>query len=453
MRNQLSQEQLIELDSQVYAPFGRIPYFPLVIDKAQGSLITDKNGRTLIDLFASASSLNVGHAHPKVVEALTKQANTLMSYSTPYVHHEPGILLAQKLTTLAPDFMLNGNKQRVVFGNSGSDSVDGMIKIARAATGRQDIIAFQGAYHGSTYGSISVSAVNPNMRSKMGPFVSGVHHIPYPDVYHNPAYAGLTDEEVCELALQPLHELFAYVPPTEIAAILIEPIAGDLGIIPPPAQFIRELRAICTAHGIVLAADEVNQGMGRTGTWWSMEQHGVAPDLFCTAKSLGSGMPISAVIGRADLMEVLDPPAHTFTTAGNPTCAAAALATLEIIEEEHLLEASTTKGAWVKRTFEQMREKHSSMGAIHGVGLNMGVDIINPETKEPDTLAALKICYTCFEEGVFLFTIHGNTLRIQPPLNIADAQLETALQIIEGAIEKVENNQVPNSILPDNMGW
>ena len=335
-------QEYVERDRACMGPTARIPYYDLVVDHARGALLYDVEGNEYIDLLAAATSANVGHSHPAVVEAICGQAQKVIQCSPAYFYHAPEVELVEKLAAIAP----GDTPKKVVFGTSGSDANDAIIKFARAYTGRPYVVSFLGAYHGSTYGSMTLSALSLGMRRKMGPMLPGIYHIPYPDV-QSAGVGHLSEPEQAEHFMRPLREMCGtYLPADEIACVVMEPIAGDAGIIVPPQAYVDALTAFCRENGILFAVDEINQGMGRTGKWWGIEQFGVEPDLMSVGKSLASGLPLSAIVGKADIMDSLSFPAHIFTTSGNPVCCAAALATIDVIEREGLLRAGRLrKGA------------------------------------------------------------------------------------------------------------
>lgn len=431
------------------APTARIPYYDLVIDHGSGARLVDVDGREYIDLLASASATNIGHCHPNVVRAIEEQAHKLIHYTPAYMYHTPEVDLVEKLAEIAP----GNTPKKIVFGNSGSDANDAIIKFSRAYTGRPYVISCIGAYHGSTYGSMTLSAISLNMRRKMEPLLPGIYHIPYPDAIHA-GVSHLSEEEQAAYFMRPLYEMVEnYLPADEIACILIEPIAGDLGLIVPPKAYMQALHDFCTEHGILFAVDEVNQGMGRSGIWWSIEHFDIEPDLMSVGKSIASGMPLSAVVGKAHIMDALDFPAHLFTTSGNPICCAASLATIKTIEEEHLVERSRDLGAYAKKRFEKMSERYSIVGPVHGKGLNLGIDIVDPTTGKKDPLRALKVVYTAFDEGVVMIAIAGSILRFQPPLVITNEELDRALEVLDRSIARVCAGEVPDDIVPEGKGW
>lgn len=426
--------ELIQEEAKYFAPAGRIPYYPLVIDHAHGSVMTDVDGKEYIDLLTSASALNVGHTPEKVVRAITEQVGKMIHYTPAYMYHEPLVKLAKRICELSPgDF-----PKKAIFGLTGSDSNDALIKFARGFTGRPNIVTFVNAYHGSTFGSISMSAISQNMRRKIGPLLPGFYHIPFPDKYRG--MYGATEPNTVEEYLAPFKEMMnTYLPPDEIACVVIETLQGDGGLLEPVDGYFTALADLCREHGILFAVDDVQQGLGRTGTWCSLEHYGVVPDLVVYGKSLAGGLPLSALVGRAEIMDSLDRPAHLFTTGANPVCCAAALATLDMLEEENLLAESTRKGALAKERMETWKERFDCVGDVRGLGLSLGVDIVSDRVqKTKDPKAALTICNRCFEKGVVMIAFAGSVLRFQPPLVITDEELNKALDIIEETLSELQ---------------
>lgn len=442
-------KELVERDGRVIGKGARVPYYPLVVKRGRGAIIEDADGNEYIDMLASAGASNTGHCHPKVVEAIIDQSQEIIHYTPAYMYNEPMIDLAEKLVEITPGKF----RKKVMFGLSGSDSNDGMMKIARAYTGRNKIISFAGAYHGSTYGSISLSALSLNMRRKIGPLVPDIYHINYPDCYR--CRCGKKSEECSLECLDELNEKFrTYLPPEEVAAIIMEPIAGDGGIIIPPVQYTQKLHEICKENGILFAVDEVQQGFGRAGKWFAIENFGVEPDIMVLGKAIASGMPLSAVVAREEIIESVGPPAHLFTTIGNPICCKAALATIEVIEEEKLVEASKEKGEYLKNKFLELKEEYPIIGDVRGLGLNLGIDLVkDQQTKERYQEACAKICYRCYEKGLVLTFFANNVLRIQPPLVISYEQIDKAMKIIEEAIIEFNSGSIPDKILEITKGW
>jgi 4-aminobutyrate aminotransferase len=439
----------VERDSKVIATGSRMPYYPLVTKKGYGSIIEDSDGNEYIDFLASAGATNTGHCHPKVVKAITDQAQELIHYTPVYMYNEPMIELAEQLIKITPGKF----KKKVMFGLSGSDSNDCMIKLARAYTGRTKIISFEGAYHGCTFGSISISALSLNMRRKIGPLVPDIFHISYPDCYRCKCGKKVAS---CNLeCLDELKEKFSsYIPPEEVAAIIMEPIAGDGGILVPPEKYTQKLYEICKENGILFAVDEVQQGFGRSGKWFSIENFGVEPDIMVLGKSIASGMPMSAVVAREEIIESVGAPAHVFTTIGNPICCRAALATIEVIKEEDLVNASKEKGEYLKAKFMKLKKKYSFIGDVRGVGLNLGIDLVkDPKTKERYKEACAKICYRAWEKGVLMTFFANNVLRIQPPLVITKEEIDRAMVIIDEAMQDFVDGKIPDEVLEVAKGW
>ena len=440
--------EMVKKSDKVYAGAGQIRYFDICLESAKGAILKDLDGNEYIDLLATASAMNVGHSHPKVVAAMEKQMKTLLHYTPAYFYNPKVEQLAQRLIDLTPgDF-----EKKVLFGNSGSDANDGMMKFARAYTGRKTIVSFVGAYHGSTYGSMTLSAVSLNMRRKMTPLVSGVEYIPFPNTYdrkENESEKEFVDRYwgYFENALN------TYLPVDEIAGIIIEAIQGDGGFLKMPQEYMDRLYKFTRDHNIVFAVDEINQGLGRTGKMWSIEHFGIAPDILTTAKSLASGMPLSAIVGRKEIMDSLEAPGHLFTTSGNPVCCAAALASFDIIEEENLVEKSRKDGEYVRERFEKMQEKYPVIGDVRIYGLNGGVELVKDrKTKEPDSESASKLITYLMQNGVLMITVKGNVLRFQPPLVITRDQLDKALDTIEKGFSELEKG---NLELADDkkIGW
>ena len=441
-------QDLIKEDEQYFAKSGRIKYYPLAIDHGYGATLVDVDGKEYIDLLASASSQNVGHAPKKVTEAIKKQVDKFVHYTPAYMYHEPLIRLSKKLCDISP----GDYEKRVTYGLSGSDANDGIIKFARAYTGRPYIISFTNAYHGSTFGSLSMSAISLNMRKKYGPLLNGFYHIPFPDNYRGPfeqPNANTVDEY-----LAPLKEMFdKYVPADEVACIVLETIQGDGGLLEPVPGYFEALEGICREHGILIAVDDIQQGLGRTGKWSSVEHFNFTPDLITFGKSLAGGLPMSAIVGRKEIMETLEAPAHLFTTGANPVSCEAALATLEMIEEEQLLEASLEKGKYVRQTMDRWVTDYECIGDVRGKGLSIGIDVVSdPIQKTRDPEAALKICNYCFDKGVVIIAVAGNVLRFQPPLVISYEQLDYALSTLEDAIRALNRGELDQYEI-EGQGW
>ncbi|MDF9867296.1 4-aminobutyrate aminotransferase [Bacilli bacterium PM5-3] len=436
--------ELVNRDSKVMGVCGKIKYYPFVIEKGIGSTVYDVDGNKFIDLLSSAASLNLGHSHPNVIKAIEESISKFTHYTTAYFYNEKAIELAEKVIAATPgDF-----EKKICFGLTGSDANDGAIKFARGYTGRSKIIAFDGAYHGSTYGSLSLTHISLNMRRKIGPVMPDVHVFDYPNTYHN----GDDDGKRC---IERIKKAFkTYCPPEEVAAIILEPIQGDAGIIVPPKEFVQGLAALCKEHGILLISEEVQHGYMRTGKMFSIEQFDVVPDLIVLAKPMGGGMPISAVVGRAEVIDSLGAPAHVFTFSGNHVSCASAIATIDTINTPEFEESVNKKGEYLKELLNELKDKYDFVGDVRGMGLSIGVELVkDKDSKESNDEAAAKIIYRAWEKGVILITVDGNVLRIQPPLVITMEEIKEAVSIIDEAMSDYKNNEIPDDVLNVIKGW
>ena len=442
-------KQLLAAEDAALATSARIKYYDIVIDHGHGAVLTDVEGHQYLDLLASASSTNTGHTHPKIVQAIQHQAAKLIQYTPAYFANTSAAKLAPKLASLAP---ISGPVE-ISWGNSGSDANDAIIKFARAATGRQYVVSFTGAYHGSTYGSMSASAVSLNMTRKMGPLLPGMVKVPFPSPWLKET--GESEEHFVDRFFAAFKLPFeTYLPADEVAVILVEPIQGDGGIAMMPPAFMTKIYQFAKAHGILFAIDEINQGLGRTGKWWSIQHFpGIEPDLMSVGKSLASGLPLSAVIGRRAVMEALGAPAHLFTTAGNPVTTAAALATLNVIEEEDLVARSARLGEEARQFFTAAQAKYDFIGDVRMYGLNGGIDIVDPQTGQPDPTATTKLIYRVFELGALIISLRGNILRFQPPLVITEDQLAQTFAIFTQAFDELAANKLALPAGADQIGW
>ncbi|WP_461865197.1 aspartate aminotransferase family protein, partial [Thermococcus sp.] len=370
-----------------------------------------------------------------------------------YFYIEPPITLASLLTEITP----GGYEKKVTFGFSGSDSVDSSIKAAKAYTKRRYIISFKNSYHGMTYGALSATGIIDSAVKGVIHPIKDFHFVEFPDPYRNPWNVDGYEnpEELSNLALEQVEAKIKELN-EDVAGIIVEPIQGDAGVIIPPSSFIKGLRKLTEEYGIVFIDEEVQTGMGRTGKWWAIEHFNVVPDVIASAKALGGGMPISAVIGRSEIMESVPAPLFVFTHMGHAVNASAAIATIEIIKEEELAKRAERLEKYVIKRFREMAEEYGIIGDIRGKGLLMGVDIVKDQkSKTPDKITALKICWRAWEKGLILITFgkHGNVLRIAPPLNIPKEDLDRGLEIIEESIKDTLAGKVPNEITKFLRGW
>jgi len=441
--------ELVKRDEKVYPEFARMPYYPLAINRGRGAIIEDMDGNQFIDMLSSASSLNTGHSHPRINKAIKEQLDKFISYTVAYTYSEPSVNLAEELCRITP-----GNfEKRVAYGLTGSDANDGMIKLARAYTGKKKIISFIGAYHGSTYGAISLSAISLNMRRKIGPLLPEIEHIRYPDCYRC-AFGKAGENCNLECLNDFKTALSTYLPADDIAAIVMEPIAGDAGLVVPPEKYMDAIYKLSKENNILFVSEEVQQGFGRTGKWLGIEHFNIVPDIVIMGKSMASGLPLSAILARKEIMDSLGKPAHLFTMGGNALSCIASLETINILRDEDLLEKSTELGNYVMSRFEEMKDKYEIIGDVRGKGLSIGVDLVTDrESKIGNNEAAAKICYRCWEKGIILIFLASGVLRVQPPLVISKGQLDRALNIIEESIVEYLSGQIPDEVLDIAKGW
>jgi len=440
---------VVEEDHALLSPSTKLRYFPLVVARARGSKIWDAEGKEYIDFLSGAATVNIGHNHPRVVEAIKEQCDLFLHGCLIYAYYEKPVELARKLIEITPGRF----PKKVEYGLSGSDAGDGAIKLARSYTGRPYLISYFNSYHGTTYGSLSLSGITIRLRKKLGPLIPGVHFVHYPNCYRCPFHL---EHPACGLyCLGEFEQLFDTVlPPGEVAAVVMEPIQGDAGIIPPPDDYLPRLAELCRRHGILLVADEVQTGFGRSGRWFAVEHWGVEPDILVTAKALAAGMPLSAIVARREIMNSYEAPAHFFTTRANALSCVAALANIQVIEEERLWERASRLGEYAKRRFEEMAERHPLIGDVRGKGFMLGVDLVRDrKTKEPADVETLKVVRTCFERGLILIRFAKSVLRIAPPLVILQEELDRGLEILEEAIGKVERGEVPDEAIRGMTSW
>ncbi len=428
-------QKVLKGDAQFISPSYTRSY-PLVAKSGRGSIVEDVDGNEFLDFSSGIAVCSTGHCHPEVVAAIQKQAGELIHMSGTDFYYENMITLAERLAKTAP---MSG-PVRVYYGNSGTEAVEAAMKMARYHTKRQGIIAFYGAFHGRTMGSLSLTASKVQQRRRFFPVVPGVEHVPYPYVYRRPE--GMTEAQFIKECVSFIEDrVFKTVmPPEECAAIFIEPIQGEGGYVPAPREYMKELRRICDKHGILLVADEVQCGAGRSGKMWAIEDTGVEPDIVCIAKGIASGMPLGVTIARAEIMDWV-PGSHASTFGGNPICIEAALATLDVLEREAIQNAATV-GNHILRRITPWVEKHPMVGDVRGRGLMLGVEIV----KDKATRATAhderdRIVDLAFERGVLFLGAGENSIRIAPPLIVTQEQADIALDILEECITIVEQER------------
>jgi 4-aminobutyrate aminotransferase len=420
---------VIERDAQVLSP-SYTRCYPLVAARGEGAIVEDVDGNRFLDFNAGIAVASTGHCHPKVVAAIEQQANRLIHMSGTDFYYENMVQLAEKLASLAP----GGGPQRVYFGNSGTEATEAAMKLARHHTGRDKFIAFTGSFHGRTMGALSLTGSKVIQRKGFGPLVPGVYHAQFPDPYRRPDGVTADDHAVsCVRFIE--DELFrTIVPAEEVAGIVVEPIQGEGGYLVPPKAFHEELRRLADRYGILLIFDEVQCGMGRTGKMWAAEHFGVAPDIFTTAKGIASGLPLSAVIARAEIMD-WPPGAHASTFGGNPVAVAAALATIELLEQELIANAANIGG----HILDRLRDwpKHfRNVGDVRGLGLMIGFELVlDQKTKERAHELREHIQSLAFERGLLVLGAGRNSIRLCPPLVITRDQADFAVDTLEECLK------------------
>jgi 4-aminobutyrate aminotransferase len=420
--------RILELDARFVSPSYTRAY-PLVASRGSGAIVEDADGNRFLDFSAGIAVVATGHCHPRVVEAIQKQAAELIHMSGTDFYYEGLARLAQKLSEIAP----GGGDKKVHFGNSGTEAVEAAMKLARYHTGRDKFIAFLGAFHGRTLGSLSLTASKAVQRRGFGPLIPGVYHVPYAYCYRCPY--GL-DPDTCavECATVIERELFPTVLPAhEVAAIVVEPVQGEGGYIVPPPRFLRELRRIADENGIALIFDEVQCGAGRTGKMWACQHAGVEPDILAAAKGIASGMPLGVTIASAEFMSWM-PGAHASTFGGNPVSVAAALVTLALLEES-LIDNAARIGRRLLGRLREWPRRFPTVGDVRGMGLMIGIEfVLDQQTKEKAPAIRDRVVQGAFQRGLLTLGCGDNVLRLMPPLVIDADQADFAADVLEEVI-------------------
>lgn len=400
--------------------------YPLVAARGEGALIYDVDGNRFLDCSAGIAVVATGHCHPRVVEAVRRQAETLIHMSGTDFYYENMVALAEKLASLAP----GGGERRVYFGNSGAEAIEAALKLARYHTGRDKFIGFLGGFHGRTMGALSLTASKSVQRERFGPLVPGVTHIPYADCYRC-AYGQQPETCAVECVKVIEDQLFRTIlPAREVAGIVVEPVQGEGGYVNPPQKFFGELADVARRHGILLIFDEVQSGMGRTGKMWAAGHYGMSPDILAAAKGIASGMPLSATIASASVME-WKPGAHASTFGGNPVSVAASLATIELLERE-LVDNAARMGAHLRERMAGWPRRFPCVGRVTGLGLMIGIEIVRDQTsRERAPEWRDRIVQMCFERGVLVLGAGRNTIRLSPPLVITRTQADHLAATLE----------------------
>jgi 4-aminobutyrate aminotransferase len=402
------------------------PAYPLFVERASGCVVQDVDGNLFLDFTAGIAVTNAGHCHPEVVAAIKDQADKLIHMSGTDFYYRPQIDLAEKLAKGAP----GPSPKKVFFCNSGAEALEGALKLARWHSKRNRIVAFFGAFHGRTYGAMSLSGSKLVHRRGFSPLVPDIHHVNFPR----------SSDGECDLIGEIEATIFKRVaPPEEVAAIFVEPIQGEGGYYPIPPGCLPALRALCDKHGILLVVDEVQSGMGRTGKMWAVEHYGVEPDIVCSAKGIASGMPLGAIIAKASVMD-WPPGSHASTFGGNPVACRASLATIELLEREYMANA-TARGEQLRTGLRELGKRHPELTGVRGLGLMTAADLPSGAHRE-------KVIQEAFRRGLLLLGCGETAIRFCPALCVSAAQVETCLRVLDGVLGAVEPAKTPGAPAP-----
>ncbi|RPI56747.1 MAG: acetyl ornithine aminotransferase family protein [Acidobacteria bacterium] len=408
---------------------------PFVMACGQGAVVEDVDGNIYLDCCAGIAVAATGHSHPEVVRAIAEQASRFLHTSTDY-YHELQVELGEALAQIAPV----GARARTFFSNSGTEAVEAAIKLARYHTGRVNLIAFLGSFHGRTLGALSLTSSRNVQRRGFGPMMPGVYHAPYANPYRHGR--GATDHESCardSLAYIEDQILNGLVSPDEVAAIVVEPIQGEGGYIVPPPEFIQGLAKIAAKHGMLLVADEVQSGIGRTGKMFAIEHCGVQPDIIVAAKGIASGLPMGVTIAREELMD-WPVGAHSNTFGGNPVACAAALTTIRLVQDG-LMQNAAEVGHYLHDKLKELAQRHRIIGDVRGRGLMIGIELVRDrQTKERATRERDDLVLAAFRRGLLVLAAGPSTIRLSPPLVFTKEQAQTAVQILDNALEELPNS-------------
>lgn len=405
-------------------------YTPIIAERAEGCYVYDQDGSVYLDFTCGIGVTNTGHCHPRVVEAIRKQAGLLLHGQANIILHKPLLELVNELRTIVPT-SIDG----FFFSNSGAEAVEGAIKLARHATGRPNIIVFQGSFHGRTVGTMSLTTSKTIYRAGYQPLMPGVFVAPYPYAYRY----GWEEEQTAIWCLEELeYLLLTQTAPYETAAVLVEPVLGEGGYVVPPAEFLIGLRALCDQYSILLIVDEIQSGFGRTGRWFAHEYFNITPDIMTVAKGLASGMPLSGVFSRSELMKKWMPGSHGGTYGGNAVAAAAAVATIQAIRDENMLVNACERGEQLMSGLKHLQLEYPMIGDVRGLGLMIGCEFRTKDRK-PDKAAAKAVIHACLDKHLLLLSCGpwDNTIRLIPPLIINNDQISEALEVFKSALDEV----------------
>ncbi|HSO12992.1 MAG TPA: aminotransferase class III-fold pyridoxal phosphate-dependent enzyme [Anaerolineales bacterium] len=436
VKEKISSADLIARDKKSVTP-AIYRYTDIAFERGEGVFLYDFEGRRYYDFVSGIATMSVGHNHPRVVAAIVEQAGKLLHGAAHVGYMQPYVEILEKLLSLAPA-PINGGKG--MLSNSGSEAVESAIKLARAVSGRSMVLAFMDSFHGRPMGALSLTASSSGYRKHLAPLLSGVEHVPYPNCFRCPfGHKNHTKEDCCgqwrnfiQMTLDKL------VHPDDLAAIIVEPIIGEGGYIVPPDDFLQTLREVCDKTGALLIADEVQTGMGRTGKWYGTEHWNVSPDIIALGKAIGGGLPLGAMLARADLMDAWWPAAHGSTFGGNPLACSAGLESISIIEEENLLENATRVGDYIQARFKAAQKDMPIIGDVRGKGLMVAVELVNGQGEPLQVDQVKHIIKDLGANGVVMTKCGQSALRIAPALSITQAIAGEALDIILQTLKNVE---------------
>ena len=412
-------------------------YTDLVVERGEGSWIETIDGERYLDYTCGIGVTNVGHAHPRVVAAIADQAARIIHAQQNILYHKPGLELHERLPRTFPG-VVEGDEVGLFLSNSGAEAIEAAIKLAKVATRRSVVIAFRGGFHGRTHGTMALTSSAVRMRGHYEPLLGGVHFAPYPYALRNPT--GRNDEAALAFSLAAIEELFAtLVYPDDVAAFVVEPILGEGGYVVPSDEFLPALRELADRHGILLIADEIQTGFGRTGRMWATDWYDARPDMVVMAKGIASGLPLSGIMARRELIERFAPGAHGGTYGGNAVACAAALATLDVIAAEGLLENARQQGERLLSNLRRIAAGHGTIAEVRGRGLMIGIEFAEGEELRPRPDLAKALLHETFERKLLLLTCgtYGQVVRIIPPLVTTDTEVDSAVEAIEESLAAI----------------
>lgn len=423
-------------------PPGAAKLTSIAVASAHGALVVDVDGNRFIDLAGGIGALTLGHTPTRIVAAIVEQAQALIHMCAIVSTYEPAVMVAEALNRIAPgDFL-----KKTVLMNSGAEAVETAVHIARAYTKRQGIVVFDAAFHGRTNLTMAMTSKFSLFKRGYGPFAPEVYRFPFPDLYRRPA--GMSEDGYVNWQIEQLdHAFTAIVDPAHVAAIVVEPVQGEGGFVPAPFSWLRRLRELADVHGMLLVSDEIQSGMGRTGKLWAIQHAGVIPDIVTTAKALAAGMPLSAVVGRAEVMDAPHPGGLGGTYSGNPLACVAALAAIEAIDKPAFLERSAAIGRTLRARLMEIQDHHAHwIGDVRGLGSMLAIELVrDPDTRRPWLEATTAINAETLRRGVITIRagLHSNCVRFLPPLTISDEELEEAMEVVAASIDAVAGSIEP----------